>query len=170
MGTRLTGPTMHGLRLLLKTLSQSHRTLDLTCLANGAYWSLTWNSSEIYFFGSGLSAPIFGAVITLINEERTATGKGPVGFINPVLYSHPHVMNDVVNGSNGNCGTPGFKAVPGWDPVTGLGTPNCECDHNTIRCAGRRWSLTVASRSENERLVLESAVVDKMKQWKGGRS
>jgi tripeptidyl-peptidase-1 len=29
-----------------------------------------------------------------------------------------------VNGSNPGCGTDGFYAVKGWDPVTGLGTPN----------------------------------------------
>lgn len=30
----------------------------------------------------------------------------------------------VVNGSNPGCGTLGFQAVEGWDPATGLGTPN----------------------------------------------
>jgi tripeptidyl-peptidase-1 len=59
-----------------------------------------------------------------INEERLAIGKSTVGFINPALYSNPWVLNDITNGSNPNCGTGGFSAVPGWDPVTGLGTPN----------------------------------------------
>ena len=27
-------------------------------------------------------------------------------------------------GGNQGCGTAGYTAVPGWDPVTGLGTPN----------------------------------------------
>ena len=36
----------------------------------------------------------------------------------------PHVLNDITNGPNPNCGSSGFPAVPGWDPVTGLGTPN----------------------------------------------
>ncbi|KAI1868901.1 hypothetical protein JX265_006880 [Neoarthrinium moseri] len=62
--------------------------------------------------------------INRINEERIAVGKGPVGFINPVLYEHPEVLNDITNGTNPGCGTEGFSAVPGWDPVTGLGTPN----------------------------------------------
>lgn len=35
----------------------------------------------------------------------------------------PEVFNDIVNGSNPNCGSSGFSAVKGWDPVTGLGTP-----------------------------------------------
>jgi tripeptidyl-peptidase-1 len=48
-----------------------------------------------------------------INEERLAIGKSPVGFINPVLYENPWVLNDITNGSNPNCGTAGFSAVPG---------------------------------------------------------
>lgn len=59
-----------------------------------------------------------------LNEERMAIGKGPVGFLNPVLYENPWVLNDITNGSNPGCGTDGFYAVKGWDPVTGLGTPN----------------------------------------------
>ncbi|KDQ18021.1 hypothetical protein BOTBODRAFT_104857, partial [Botryobasidium botryosum FD-172 SS1] len=30
-------------------------------------------------------------------------------------------LNDITMGGNQGCGTPGFTAVPGWDPVTGLG-------------------------------------------------
>ncbi|KAF7800219.1 hypothetical protein EIP86_011466 [Pleurotus ostreatoroseus] len=33
-------------------------------------------------------------------------------------------FNDITNGTNPGCGTEGFSAVRGWDPVTGLGTPN----------------------------------------------
>lgn len=47
-----------------------------------------------------------------------------VGFVNPVLYEHPEVLHDITNGSNPNCGSSGFKTAPGWDPVTGLGTPD----------------------------------------------
>ncbi|KAH8994355.1 subtilisin-like protein [Lactarius hatsudake] len=32
----------------------------------------------------------------------------------------------VTSGSNPGCGTNGFSAAPGWDPVTGLGTPDFE--------------------------------------------
>ncbi|ORY14368.1 peptidase S8/S53 domain-containing protein [Clohesyomyces aquaticus] len=74
--------------------------------------------------GTSASAPIFAAIINRIVEERLKIGKGPLGFINPVLYSHPEVLNDITNGTNPGCGTDGFSAVKGWDPVTGLGTPN----------------------------------------------
>ncbi|KAB8072615.1 peptidase S8/S53 domain-containing protein [Aspergillus leporis] len=74
--------------------------------------------------GTSASTPIFGAIINRIIDERLAIGKGPVGFINPVLYKNPSVLNDITNGSNPGCGTDGFSTAPGWDPATGLGTPN----------------------------------------------
>jgi len=74
--------------------------------------------------GTSASSPIFASLVNRIVEERLAIGKGPVGFINPVLYSNPGVLNDITNGSNPGCGSAGFSAVKGWDPVTGLGTPN----------------------------------------------
>ncbi|GAW10864.1 hypothetical protein ANO14919_001990 [Xylariales sp. No.14919] len=74
--------------------------------------------------GTSLSAPVWGAVLTLVNEERLSAGKPTLGFVNPILYAHPEVFNDVTEGSNPGCDTVGFKASPGWDPVTGLGSPN----------------------------------------------
>ncbi|KAL2062257.1 hypothetical protein VTL71DRAFT_6523 [Oculimacula yallundae] len=74
--------------------------------------------------GTSASAPVFGSVLTLINEARLNAGKTPVGFVNPVLYGHPEIMNDITKGSNPGCGTGGFNATTGWDPVTGLGSPN----------------------------------------------
>jgi tripeptidyl-peptidase-1 len=59
-----------------------------------------------------------------INEERLAIGKSSVGFINPVLYANPWALNDITNGTNLGCDTDGFPAVKGWDPATGLGSPN----------------------------------------------
>ena len=67
------------------------------------------------------SAPVFGAILNLINEQRIAAGKSSIGFVNPALYANPSVLNDITNGNNPGCGTKGFDAVPGWDPVTGLG-------------------------------------------------
>lgn len=62
--------------------------------------------------------------MNLVNEQRLAANKSPVGFLNPALYANPQVMNDITNGGNQGCGTAGFQSVSGWDPVTGLGTPN----------------------------------------------
>ena len=76
--------------------------------------------------GTSASAPIFASLIASVNDARIAKGKGPVGWINPALYSHlfATAFNDIKNGTNPGCGTEGFPAARGWDPVTGLGTPN----------------------------------------------
>jgi tripeptidyl-peptidase-1 len=75
--------------------------------------------------GTSASSPVFASIITLINSERMNSGKGPVGFINPVLYAKPDILNDVMIGSNEGCGiNEAFRATGGWDAVTGLGTPN----------------------------------------------
>ncbi|CEJ92875.1 hypothetical protein VHEMI08503 [[Torrubiella] hemipterigena] len=76
--------------------------------------------------GTSASAPLFASVITLLNDERLAAGKKPIGFLNPILYKNPGMFNDVTVGNNPGCGTSGFPASKGWDPVTGLGTPNYE--------------------------------------------
>lgn len=74
--------------------------------------------------GTSASSPIFASILNLINGERIAAGKKAIGFVNPVLYAHPDMFNDITEGSNPGCGTQGFQAGEGWDPVTGLGTPS----------------------------------------------
>jgi len=93
--------------------------------ANG--WNIVtyMNGMESIVFGTSASAPIFAAIINRLNEERIIAGKGPIGFLNPILYKHPEMFNDVVEGYNLGCnGRAAFYATSGWDPVTGLGTPN----------------------------------------------
>ena len=62
----------------------------------------------------------------MVNDTRLKTRKKTIEFINPVLYAHPEVMRDVVNGLNYGCGSEAFRAERGWDLVTGLGTPDFE--------------------------------------------
>lgn len=92
--------------------------------ANGANYVIAIDGTFGLVFGTSASSPTLGSIITLINQERLLVGKSTVGFINPTAYAHPQVFNDVTVGGNQGCGTPGFSAAPGWDPVTGLGTPN----------------------------------------------
>ena len=92
--------------------------------ANGVNYVVAVDNAFIQAFGTSASAPVVGAIFTLINEARINAGKSSIGFVNPVLYSNPGALNDVTSGNNPGCGTPGFSATKGWDPVTGLGTPN----------------------------------------------
>jgi tripeptidyl-peptidase-1 len=92
--------------------------------ANGANYVIAIDGKMSYVYGTSASSPTFGAIITIINNYRKLIGKGPVGFVNPSFYANPSMFNDVTSGGNRGCGTPGFESTPGWDPVTGLGTPN----------------------------------------------
>ncbi|PBP19131.1 hypothetical protein BUE80_DR010064 [Diplocarpon rosae] len=92
--------------------------------ADGVNYVIAIDGDFSYIYGTSASTPTFGSIMTLINGARLNVGKGPVGFINPVLYKYPGVLSDITSGGNQGCGTPGFTSVKGWTPVTGLGTPN----------------------------------------------
>ncbi|KAL0577149.1 hypothetical protein V5O48_004825 [Marasmius crinis-equi] len=94
--------------------------------ASGANYIIAVNGQFSRVFGTSASAPVVGSIFTMINDARIAAGKSTVGFINPVIYSDTFAaaFNDITKGSNPGCGTTGFPATPGWDPVTGVGTPN----------------------------------------------
>jgi tripeptidyl-peptidase I len=74
--------------------------------------------------GTSASAPLWAALLTRINEERLGAGKTTVGFVNPTIYQNPQAFHDITVGNNFACQGKGFKVAKGWDPVTGLGTPN----------------------------------------------
>ncbi|KZV95297.1 family S53 protease-like protein [Exidia glandulosa HHB12029] len=75
--------------------------------------------------GTSASSPVFASIIALLNDERAQRGMPPLGFLNPWLYGKASgAFMDVVEGNNPGCGTDGFEAAKGWDPVTGLGTPS----------------------------------------------
>jgi tripeptidyl-peptidase I len=74
--------------------------------------------------GTSCSSPIFSSVIALLNNELLDAGKSPLGFLNPWIYANPQAFNDITTGNNPGCGTQGFPATTGWDPVTGMGSPN----------------------------------------------
>lgn len=87
-------------------------------------------------YGTSLSAPIWASLLTIINEDRLAAGQPSVGFVNPVLYANPGAFFDITQGTNPGCGTQGFPASPGWDPSTGLGTPNFPRLQEVFKAAG----------------------------------
>ncbi|KAL3420026.1 Tripeptidyl-peptidase sed4 [Phlyctema vagabunda] len=79
--------------------------------------------------GTSCSSPTFASLIQLLNSDRLASGKAGLGFLNPWLYSNATTgLTDITSGKNTGCSGvisgAGFSAVAGWDPATGLGTPN----------------------------------------------
>ncbi|KAH9064054.1 subtilisin-like protein [Lactarius vividus] len=77
--------------------------------------------------GTSCAAPIVAGIISLLNDYRISQGRHPLGFLNPWLYGIARAgLNDITSGSNPGCNTDGFSAIVGWDPVTGLGSPDFE--------------------------------------------
>jgi len=92
----------------------------------GGYPGLTGGTSQ--------SSPIFAAVAALLNAEFKKITGAPFGFLNPILYKMaaeaPETFTDITSGDNvcteEGCAKSckGWYTAKGWDPVTGLGTPN----------------------------------------------
>ncbi|RMZ87848.1 hypothetical protein DV736_g4926, partial [Chaetothyriales sp. CBS 134916] len=89
--------------------------------------------------GTSAAAPVFAAIIANLNAIRISFSLPPMGFLNPFLYGQGRVgLTDITIGGSTGCqgfsdvsGLPGkfvayagWNATVGWDPVTGLGTPN----------------------------------------------
>ncbi len=75
--------------------------------------------------GTSLGAPCWAALWALANQSHLASAHKPVGWANPLLYglansaARTRVYHDVRSGDNGY-----WQAGPGWDAVTGWGSPN----------------------------------------------
>ncbi|KAI0446093.1 peptidase S8/S53 domain-containing protein [Xylaria telfairii] len=104
---------------------------------------LYFNSNETgQTGGTSAAAPVVAGLIALLNDARLREGKPTMGFINPFLYSleSEHVIDITAGkavGCNGyNMQTGGlirgggkipwasWNGTLGWDPVTGVGTPD----------------------------------------------
>ncbi|KAJ7466252.1 family S53 protease-like protein [Mycena galericulata] len=87
---------------------------------------IAWMGGFWLVGGTSCASPIFASMIALVNDRLIAAGKPVLGFLNPFLYSPAGrpAFTDITSGNNPGCNTDGFFASTGWDPVTGLGTPN----------------------------------------------
>ncbi|KAJ6554859.1 family S53 protease [Mycena capillaripes] len=94
--------------------------------AQGENFEIVLNAVVGRVDGTSCSTPTFASIIALLNEQLIAAGKPVLGFLNPFLYSAAGRagFKDITTGDNPGCNTNGFSAKAGWDPVTGLGTPN----------------------------------------------
>ena len=88
------------------------------CISGGGFFSGTW--------GTSASCPVVAAVFARLNSVRLSRGGRPLGFLNPWIYANSDAFNDVTHGVNDHehKRDGGFAAAKGWDPATGVGTPN----------------------------------------------
>ncbi|KAH9041312.1 subtilisin-like protein [Lactarius pseudohatsudake] len=93
--------------------------------AQAARFTVILNSKDVFIHGTSCSTPVVAGIISLLNDYQLSKNRPVLGFLNPWLYgTASQGFKDITRGSNPGCGTGGFSAVPGWDPVTGLGTPD----------------------------------------------
>jgi tripeptidyl-peptidase-1 len=101
----------------------------------------TWiEGSLIQVDGTSCSSPILASMIAIMNDFQVQRGQPRLGLVAPLLYdmynSDPSIFTDITEGFNWCteslcCPTRadggsdyGYLAGTGFDPVTGLGTPN----------------------------------------------
>jgi kumamolisin len=84
-------------------------------------YAIRVDGTNMVIGGTSAVAPLWAGLIAVANARN---GKS-AGFIQPAIYAAKGkaAFNDITSGTN-YTGTPvGFKAGPGWDPCTGLGSP-----------------------------------------------
>jgi subtilase family serine protease len=82
--------------------------------------------------GTSAGAPVWAGIVAMADQYA---GRH-LGFINPAIYEigrsarYHRAFHDVTKGNNtvevGSVTVRGFDAGPGWDPVTGWGSPNAQ--------------------------------------------
>ncbi|TDT85961.1 kumamolisin [Arthrobacter sp. AG258] len=73
------------------------------------------DGTDMVIGGTSAVAPLWAALIALLAESTSRT----FGQIQPLLYRNKAAFRDITAGNNGT-----YKAAAGWDPCTGLGSPD----------------------------------------------
>ncbi len=105
--------------------------------------------------GTSFAAPMWAGYLALVNQQAAAIGATPVGFINPTIYaqnltaSYATDFHDVVSGTSGS-----FSAEPGYDLVTGWGSPNGSGLINALTTTTNAPGFSLSASSPSEFLTL----------------
>lgn len=84
-------------------------------------YNIRVDGKDVVVGGTSAVAPLWASLIALMNQQL---GRH-LGYLDPSLYSlpgyprNPGPLHDITGGSNG-----AYRAGPGWDACTGLGTPD----------------------------------------------
>ena len=80
-------------------------------------YNVVVDASAAVIGGTSAVAPLWAGLTALLNQSLGQ----PLGFLNPLLYAQgaAATFHDISTGDNG-----GYNAGVGWDPCTGLGSPD----------------------------------------------
>ena len=75
--------------------------------------------------GTSFASPIWAGFLALANQQAAERGAPRIGFLNPLVYAlggqpnYDGLFHDTIGGTSGL-----YKAVKGYDLVTGFGSPH----------------------------------------------
>ncbi len=118
---------------VINSLNQGSTTMrNVPDVSIEASWDIIYSNGGAGL-GAGatsIAAPRWAGFLALANQQ--ANGR-PIGFLNPTIYAlaqgsnYGNDFHDITVGDNFSADSPGlFSAVPGYDLVTGLGSPNAQ--------------------------------------------
>ena len=134
------------------TFSTDRAVPDVAAVGGSGVWiycnECVQQSPVFGTLGTSLASPAYAGMIAVMESALNNTKYSTFGLYNQVAYqvlnspSYTTVMHDVTSftvspyGNGNNQGPPQeYQPGPGWDPVTGIGTPNVglvvECLHGT---------------------------------------
>jgi hypothetical protein len=110
--------------------STSFRNIPDVALVGDNVYVAYGNGTSATFGGTSCAAPSWAALAALMNEQGSAAGAPPVGFVNPAIYAigrgsaYGGAFHDITTGNNVSSSSPAnYYAVAGFDLCTGWGTP-----------------------------------------------
>jgi hypothetical protein len=110
--------------------STNKRNLPDVALTADNVWVAYNGGGSGIFGGTSCAAPLWAGFTALVNQQAQASGRPPVGFVNPAIYAIGQSANlsstfhDISTGNNTSSSSPTrFYAVSGYDLCTGWGTP-----------------------------------------------
>ena len=135
---------------LINSSNQGSTTIrnypDVAAVAEGVYFCANGGCGTAG--GTSASAPIWAGFLSLANQQAGS----PIGFLNPVVYgiapssNYGNDFHDIITGNNFNPASPNlYSAVPGYDLVTGLGSPNRQNLINALAPTSVGADFTIAS-------------------------
>jgi hypothetical protein len=106
---------------------------DVAAQADTVNYDCNMGTCQEDWGGTSFAAPRWAGFMAMVNQQAVAAGNPTLGFVNPAIYaigegpSYDIDFHDITSGNNstegGCCGQTFFYAVPGYDLVTGWGSP-----------------------------------------------
>ncbi len=100
---------------------------DVSANSNSNYYTCANQQGCVanQYGGTSFATPLWAGYVALVNQQLASNGEPTIGFLNPILYAQNVTsayntnFHDITRGVSGS-----YFAVPGYDLVTGWGSPN----------------------------------------------